>query len=99
MTRSDVIQQLSRRFPQLTIADVNISVVTILDAISQRLSEGGRAEIRGFGAFSVNIRPSRVGRNPRTGEKVKVPEKQAPHFKAGKELKERVNSKRNAPRA
>jgi len=92
MTRSDLIQRLTGRFPQLTLADTEVSVKTVLDAISQRLSEGGRAEIRGFGVFSLNVRPPRIGRNPKTGEKVNVPEKRAPHFKAGKELRERVDS-------
>jgi len=91
MTRSELIQQLAGRFPQLTSIDAELSVKTILDALSQSLCNGGRAEIRGFGSFTVNVRPPRIGRNPKTGEKVMVPEKRVPHFKAGKELKERVD--------
>lgn len=63
----------------------------ILDALSDALSKGGRAEIRGFGSFGLNYRPPRQGRNPKTGAKVKVPAKYVPHFKPGKELKERVD--------
>ena len=91
MTRSDLIQQLASKFPQLTSSDAAVSVKTILDAISQQLCEGGRAEIRGVGTFSINVRPPRVGRNPKTGGKVMVPEKRVPHFKAGKELRQRVD--------
>jgi integration host factor subunit beta len=91
MTRSELIQRLAGRFSQLTVFDAEVSVKTILDALSQRLSAGDRAEIRGFGSFTVNVRPPRIGRNPKTGESVKVPEKRVPHFKAGKGLKERVD--------
>jgi integration host factor subunit beta len=90
MNRSELILHLAYRFPQLTVTDTEVSVKTILDAISLRLCEGGRAEIRGFGVFEVNARPARVGRNPKTGERVAVPGKQVPRFKAGKELKGRV---------
>jgi len=68
-----------------------LSVKTILDAMSEALSRGDRIEIRGFGSFALNYRPPRVGRNPKSGEKVDVPEKWVPHFKAGKELRERVD--------
>ena len=64
----------------------------ILDALSEALAKGDRIEIRGFGSFSLNYRPPRVGRNPKSGDKVSVPEKWVPHFKAGKELRERVDS-------
>lgn len=91
MTRSELIQRLAGRFPQLTTVDVEVAVKTILDAVSATLAEGDRAEIRGFGSFSVHARPPRLGRNPKTGEKVPVPEKRVPHFKPGKELKELVD--------
>jgi integration host factor subunit beta len=82
---------MSLRFPQLSREDVAASVRTILETMTETLIQRGRIEIRGFGAFYVNARPPRIGRNPRTGEKVDVPAKHAPHFKAGKELMQRVN--------
>lgn len=91
MTKSDLIGQLAGRFPQLVAKDADLSVKTILDAMSEALSRGDRIEIRGFGSFALNYRPPRVGRNPKSGEKVDVPEKWVPHFKAGKELRERVD--------
>jgi integration host factor subunit beta len=69
-----------------------MSVKMILEAMTEALSRGDRIEIRGFGSFALNYRPSRVGRNPKSGEKVEVPEKWVPHFKAGKELRERVDA-------
>lgn len=93
MTRSDLIQNLTARFPQLTRADVELAVRSILDSISLQLNKGGRVEIRGFGSFGVHIRPPRRGRNPKTGERVDVPAKAEPHFKAGRELRERVDLK------
>ena len=91
MTKSELIAQLSVRFPQLVLKDAEIAVKTILDAMSQTLCEGQRIEIRGFGSFSLNYRPPRQGRNPKTGETVSVPAKYVPHFKAGKELRDRVD--------
>ena len=91
MTKSELISSLAESFPQLLIKDAELTVKTILDTLVQALAEGQRIEIRGFGSFGVNTRPPRVGRNPRTGEKVKVQEKRVPHFKAGKELRERVD--------
>lgn len=91
MTRSELISRLASRFPQLTQQDANDSVIAILEAISEKLAAGGRVEIRGFGSFSVHGRPPRVGRNPKTGEKVMVPAKYVPHFKPGVEMRERVN--------
>ena len=93
MTRSELIQRLADKFPQLVHADAEESVKTIIDAISNRLANGGRIEVRGFGSFGLNYRPARKGRNPKTGEPVDIPEKYVPHFKAGKELKECVDSK------
>ena len=92
MTKSDLIAELAERFPQLGAKDAEMSVKMILDAMTEALSRGDRIEIRGFGSFALNYRPSRVGRNPKSGEKVEVPEKWVPHFKAGKELRERVDA-------
>lgn len=91
MTKSELINLLAERFPQLVLKDAELSVKTILDAMAENLSTGERIEIRGFGSFSLNYRPPRAGRNPKTGEKVMVPEKYVPHFKAGKELRDRVD--------
>ena len=91
MTKSDLIARLAERFPQLVAKDADFAVKMILDAMSEALVKGDRIEIRGFGSFSLNYRPPRVGRNPKSGEKVDVPEKWVPHFKAGKELRERVD--------
>lgn len=92
MTRSDLIECLAGRFSQLQKKDAELGVKVILDALSTTLSKGGRVEIRGFGSFGLNHRPPRLGRNPKTGDKVKVPAKYVPHFKAGKELRERVDN-------
>ena len=91
MTKSDLIARLAERFPQLVAKDADFAVKMILDAMSEALSKGDRIEIRGFGSFALNYRPPRVGRNPKSGDKVSVPEKWVPHFKAGKELRERVD--------
>lgn len=91
MTKSELIARLAERFPQLVAKDADFAVKMILDAMSEALSQGDRIEIRGFGSFALNYRPPRVGRNPKSGEKVSVPEKWVPHFKAGKELRERVD--------
>ena len=90
MTRSDLIAALASRFRHLVTQDAEISVKVILVAIGQSLANGDRVEIRGFGSFDLNYRPPRTGRNPKSGEKVEVPAKYVPHFKAGKELRERV---------
>ena len=95
MTKSDLIARLAERFPQLVAKDADFAVKMILDAMSDALAKGDRIEIRGFGSFSLNYRPPRVGRNPKSGDKVSVPEKWVPHFKAGKELRERVDSALN----
>ena len=91
MTKSDLIARLAERFPQLVAKDADFAVKMILDTLSEALVKGDRIEIRGFGSFSLNYRPPRVGRNPKSGDKVRVPEKWVPHFKAGKELRERVD--------
>lgn len=92
MTRSDLVARLAERFTQLTQRDTEFAVKTILDAMSDALARGHRIEIRGFGSFSINRRPPRVGRNPRSGAQVVIPEKLVPHFKPGKALREAVDA-------
>jgi len=92
MTKSELIARLAARYPQLVAKDAEFAVKMILDAMTQSLVKGQRIEIRGFGSFGLNHRPARTGRNPKSGEKVHVPEKYVPHFKAGKELRERVDN-------
>ena len=91
MTRSDLVVQLAERFSQLTHRDTEFAVKTMLDAMSHALARGHRIEIRGFGSFSINRRPPRMGRNPRSGEQVVISEKLVPHFKPGKALRESVD--------
>ena len=91
MTRSDLVEELAARFVQLTHRDAEYAVKTILDAMNLALVRGHRIEIRGFGSFSVNHRQPRIGRNPRNGESVAIPEKRVPHFKPGKALRESVD--------
>jgi integration host factor subunit beta len=91
MTKSELIARLAERFPQLVAKDADFAVKMILDALTSALVKGDRIEIRGFGSFALNYRPPRIGRNPKSGDKVQVPEKYVPHFKAGKELRERVD--------
>ena len=93
MTKSDLVEQLAARFGQLAHRDAEYAVKTILDALSEALVRGHRVEIRGFGSFSINRRPPRIGRNPRTGESVAIPEKRVPHFKPGKALREAVDTR------
>lgn len=82
---------MAARFPQLVRVDAEQAVAEILDGIGRALAKGGRVEIRGFGTFGLNYRMPRIGRNPKNGEKVSVPGKWSPHFKAGKELRELVD--------
>lgn len=96
MTKSELIEVLSRRQTQLAYRDVELAVKTILDHMAQTLSNGGRIEIRGFGSFALHYRPPRVGRNPKSGDPVSLPAKYVPHFKPGKEMRERVD-KSTAP--
>jgi integration host factor subunit beta len=91
MTRSELIEQLARRFPSLVAADAKQAVSILIDAITSAMAHGERVEIRGFGSFSTNLRKPRIGRNPKTGERVEVPVKVVPHFKAGKEMREAVD--------
>lgn len=91
MTKSELITALSEQLKHLEQADVELAVKQVLEQMAGALAEGGRIEIRGFGSFSLHYRPPRVGRNPKTGEPVALPGKYVPHFKPGKELRERVN--------
>lgn len=94
MTKSELIERLAQRYPQLVSKDAELAVKTILEAMTESLAQGQRIEIRRFGSFALNYRPARVGRNPKSGSKVEVPEKYVPHFKAGKELRERADFER-----
>ena len=93
MTRSDLVEELAARFSQLTHRDAETAVKTVLDAVADALVRGHRIEIRGFGSFTVSHRPPRMGRNPRSGESVAIPEKRVPHFKPGKALREAVDER------
>lgn len=95
MIKSELVQTIAHRNPHLFQRDIENIVNAIFDGITDALAEGNRVELRGFGAFSVKNRPARVGRNPRTGESVEVDEKWVPFFKAGKELRERMNGQRD----
>jgi integration host factor subunit beta len=97
MIKSELVARLTARYPHLYHRDVERIVTTVLDSISKALSDGHRVELRGFGAFSVKVRPSRMGRNPRTGEPVSVGQKRAPFFRTGKELRERLNNGHAGP--
>lgn len=91
MIRSELVQKIADANPHLGQREAERIVATILDSIADRLADGGRVELRGFGAFSTRGREARTGRNPRTGEAVSVDAKRVPHFKPGKELRERLN--------
>jgi integration host factor subunit beta len=91
MIRSELVQRLADENPGLATKDVERIVTTVFEAIAERLAEGGRVELRGFGAFSTRARDARTGRNPRTGEAVAVEAKRVPFFKPGKEMRERLN--------
>lgn len=91
MTKSELIENLIAKHPTVSIKTVDDSVKEILEQMMRTLEQGERIEIRGFGSFSLHFRQSRTGRNPKTGESVNLLSKYVPHFKAGKELKERVD--------
>ena len=93
MIKSELIQRISQKNPHLYHRDVERIINTVFDRIVEALGNGDRVELRGFGAFSVKDRQSREGRNPRTGQSVKVEAKRVPFFKTGKELRERLNAK------
>ncbi|WP_386686661.1 integration host factor subunit beta [Lonepinella sp. MS14437] len=90
-TKSELIDTLIEKYPSFSVKTVENSVKEILEQLSQTLEDGNRIEVRGFGSFSLHCRQPRVGRNPKTGESVKLQAKCVPHFKVGKELKERVD--------
>lgn len=91
MIRSELVQLLAKDNPELSAKEIEKIVTIFFDEISERLAEGGRVELRGFGAFSTRGRDARVGRNPRTGETVSVKAKRVPYFKPGKEMRQRLN--------
>ncbi|MEP0357197.1 integration host factor subunit beta [Paraglaciecola sp.] len=91
MTKSELIERLADKMSQVPAKDVETSIKEILEQMAQTLQKGERIEIRGFGSFSLHYRAPRVGRNPKTGETVELEGKYVPHFKPGKELRERVN--------
>ncbi|MEM7499885.1 MAG: integration host factor subunit beta [Pseudomonadota bacterium] len=92
MIKSELIQKIAEENPHLYQRDVEKIVSTVFEEITSALARGDRVELRGFGAFSVKTRDARTGRNPRTGEAVPVPEKKVPFFKAGKDMRERMNN-------
>lgn len=94
MTKSELIEALAKQQPHLALKDVELAVKCIIEEMNQALASGERIEIRGFGSFSLHKRPPRIGRNPKTGDSVSLAEKHVPHFKPGKELRERVDASR-----
>ncbi len=94
MTKSELIEALAKQQPHLALKDVELAVKCIIEKMNQSLSSGERIEIRGFGSFSLHLRSPRVGRNPKTGESVTLSKKYVPHFKPGKELRDRVDASR-----
>jgi integration host factor subunit beta len=97
MTKSELIESLSKRQSQLAYKDVELAVKTILEHMANALSNGERIEIRGFGSFSLHYRPPRVGRNPKSGDPVSLPAKYVPHFKPGKQMRDRIDQTRGIP--
>jgi integration host factor subunit beta len=91
MTKSELIERIAAKQPQLSVKDIELAVKTVLEHMSQTLAAGERIEIRGFGSFSLHYREPRQGRNPKTGDTVELEGKHVPHFKPGKEMRERVN--------
>ena len=91
MTKSELIERITSRQSQLSAKDVELAVKTMIEHMAHTLAQGYRIEIRGFGSFSLHYRPPRTGRNPKTGDAVALPGKHVPHFKPGKELRERVS--------
>jgi integration host factor subunit beta len=94
LTKSDLIENLTRSQGHLAYKDVELAVKSLIEMMSSALSMGERIEIRGFGSFSLHFRPPRIGRNPKSGEKVELPGKYVPHFKPGKELRDRANNQK-----
>jgi len=91
MTKSELIEKIAAKQTQLSAKDVELAVKTLIEQMSETLASGNRIEIRGFGSFSLHYRAPRIGRNPKTGESVGLAGKYVPHFKPGKELRDRVN--------
>ena len=91
MTKSELIERIAERQDQLSPKDIELAIKLILEYMSQSLASGSRIEIRGFGSFSIHYRAPRIGRNPKTGESVQLEVKYVPHFKPGKELRDKVN--------
>jgi integration host factor subunit beta len=92
MTKSDLVQKLSEQVTTLTKKECEVIVDTVFGNMKESLQRGEKIEIRGFGSFTVRVRRAKEGRNPKTGEKVSIPEKRIPFFKVGKELRELVNA-------
>ncbi len=97
LTKSELIQQLVNKQSYLSPKDVELSVKTLIEQMSDTLAQGGRIEIRGFGSFSLHYREPRVGRNPKTGSSVTLGGKHVPYFKPGKDLKDRVDASKLLP--
>ncbi len=97
MTKSELIEAIARRQSHLNAKDIELAVKYLIEVMSNSLASGERIEIRGFGSFSLHFRPPRIGRNPKTGEAVALSGKHVPHFKPGKDLRDRVNSGRDNP--
>ncbi len=97
MTKSELIEVIAREQSHLAYRDVELAIKCMIEQMSQSLASGDRIEIRGFGSFSLHYRPPRLGRNPKTGESVALAGKHVPHFKPGKELRERVNERAGEP--
>ena len=97
MTKSELIEIIAQKQKHLPSKDVELAVKHLLEIMSDALAEGERIEIRGFGSFSLHFRPPRLGRNPKTGEAVSLAGKHVPHFKPGKDMRERVNANRHRP--
>tara|TARA_B100001769_G_C21846259_1_gene458974 strand:+ start:357 stop:671 length:315 start_codon:yes stop_codon:yes gene_type:complete len=95
ITKSELIDRISTKLPQLGNKDVELSVKTLIEKIIDSLSKGDRTEVRGFGSFSVHYRKPRIGRNPKTGDSVSLPGKNAAHFKPGKGLRNKINNSQN----
>lgn len=95
MTKSELIEILASKQNQFGYKDVEAAIKAMIEQMSLALAHGERIEIRGFGSFSLHHRPARVGRNPKTGDPVELPPKCVPHFKPGKELRERVNDSKD----
>jgi integration host factor subunit beta len=99
MTKSELIEIIAAKQSQLSVKDVELAVKTLIEQMSETLAAGNRIEIRGFGSFSLHYRAPRIGRNPKTGESVGLAGKYVPHFKPGKELRDRVNESLQRDRA